>query len=1164
MRKFFAILMSYLTLAVPMWAQSGSPARNDLPNSSPEVQTYVAGAVGDTLSKALGSMTAANAGVITDTSDAPFKAADVGKAIAISLAPYHAPTLIAPTITNVAASIAGPAEFHYKTYCTNSTGTQRGDESYESAKFMSNASNQVVITSPSTCDNSATSYVVYVSADAATDWPGRTSGKEVLAIGGANCGNGAPITLGTSCTLNALPTFTPWAASTVYGTKAQVIDSNGNLEWTSAGLTSGGSQPAWNATVGGTTSDNGGTWVNLGLAVVQFDFWRVKHQVSVGDHLKDSNGNMEIATVGGITGVTVPSWPITQLATVSDGAVTWEMVGSAPITSTNWAFGTISAFNSTSSVNVTLTCSPAGVYCPSGSLPSYALSNNDFSWGTDDTTAIQNACNAIDAASGGTLIIPPGVYWINNSGVTCGNAGKKNFITMLGAGGAGTPLIGIDPAETRTGVSEFVQFGIGANPMFTFGVGGSTQTFAGPHLKDLAFRDGTSSTRAAGSSGGSLGLAALVLKNETDFEMEGLSFTDWDRGIAIHFDAGQPGQWSQWGTMVNVRMVNVEFGTLWDDGRTSNVKMLGVNGVSSQLGGGVCMDFESGGGTPTYFGGGGNDRIVGTECNYFPLAVHQTDLNVMDWTSLHAEQTGTKQPTISGSNATGTGVLIEGTVAGGAKCQGNKFIQGSLTGFLTGIQIGLSTSINQYCQQTVIMPSNSSNTTNVQDYSSYTTGGGSPLGGYDTQILNDVFLQYQKTLLGTVDGITFASQFCTTPGTYDDSCISNAITYMTTTAGGSNVLVIDGGRNYAVSHQLVIGNCSTGQPITALISPGTQLTVSTTGAVDAIQVGEGSSIGGWFGQNSSGATVRPPRIVLASTAAIGYIINSCHNDGTQNGFGVHDLQISGNASATMTGGINFQGVGSGSYARNIDLISILGNPLIAQAVSATSLKPTNGILWQNIKVSGGASGSIIPVQIVAVNSSGSIVNAGVSNLTAMNMLVSGAGSAVCTVAITGNSANAGSNSANYNIQFIDTDIEVPNTNNNGVCVQDSHDIKFDTLSCGPSGGNSGTDCFKITNSLGTSANIQLTNGNHQSWTHLINDAVNSLTYAEPHTDYYPYGGVATLHTAPAYKFSNTLPTANVTNGEMIWCPDCTPASHPCTGSSTGTYAIRANGAWYCL
>src|SRR5215469_17093989 len=160
MRKFFAILMSYLTLAVPMWAQSGSPARNDLPNSSPEVQTYVAGAVGDTLSKALGSMTAANAGVITDTSDAPFKAADVGKAIAISLAPYHAPTLIAPTITNVAASIAGPAEFHYKTYCTNSTGTQRGDESYESAKFMSNASNQVVITSPSTCDNSATSYVV--------------------------------------------------------------------------------------------------------------------------------------------------------------------------------------------------------------------------------------------------------------------------------------------------------------------------------------------------------------------------------------------------------------------------------------------------------------------------------------------------------------------------------------------------------------------------------------------------------------------------------------------------------------------------------------------------------------------------------------------------------------------------------------------------------------------------------------------------------------------------------------------------------------------------------------------------------------------------------------------------------------------------------------------
>ena len=49
----------------------------------------------------------------------------------------------------------------------------------------------------------------------------------------------------------------------VYAAPSIVLDGNGNLEFTQAGLTSGGSAPTWATAVGATTSDNGGTWINL-------------------------------------------------------------------------------------------------------------------------------------------------------------------------------------------------------------------------------------------------------------------------------------------------------------------------------------------------------------------------------------------------------------------------------------------------------------------------------------------------------------------------------------------------------------------------------------------------------------------------------------------------------------------------------------------------------------------------------------------------------------------------------------------------------------------------------------------------------------------------------------------------------------------------------------
>lgn len=53
----------------------------------------------------------------------------------------------------------------------------------------------------------------------------------------------------------------------VYPAPSIVLDPNGNVQFSQAGLTSGGSAPAWATAVGASTADNGGNWINLGPAL---------------------------------------------------------------------------------------------------------------------------------------------------------------------------------------------------------------------------------------------------------------------------------------------------------------------------------------------------------------------------------------------------------------------------------------------------------------------------------------------------------------------------------------------------------------------------------------------------------------------------------------------------------------------------------------------------------------------------------------------------------------------------------------------------------------------------------------------------------------------------------------------------------------------------------
>lgn len=70
---------------------------------------------------------------------------------------------------------------------------------------------------------------------------------------------------GTARWTNAGTPAGSWIASTLFQNFAVILDSNGNFQLvTSNAATSGGAVPTWNATLGGTTTDNTVTWTNIG------------------------------------------------------------------------------------------------------------------------------------------------------------------------------------------------------------------------------------------------------------------------------------------------------------------------------------------------------------------------------------------------------------------------------------------------------------------------------------------------------------------------------------------------------------------------------------------------------------------------------------------------------------------------------------------------------------------------------------------------------------------------------------------------------------------------------------------------------------------------------------------------------------------------------------
>ncbi len=114
-----------------------------------------------------------------------------------------------------------------------------------------------------------------------------------------------------------------WAATTAYAQYKFIKDTNNNVQVATTGGTSGATAPTWNTAVGGTTTDATVTWTNAGPTWV----WTASNPIPVDTQVRDTNNNIQQAIVAGTTGATQPTWPTALGAITTDGTVQWMNLG---------------------------------------------------------------------------------------------------------------------------------------------------------------------------------------------------------------------------------------------------------------------------------------------------------------------------------------------------------------------------------------------------------------------------------------------------------------------------------------------------------------------------------------------------------------------------------------------------------------------------------------------------------------------------------------------------------------------------------------------------------------------------------------------------------------------------------------------------------------------
>jgi anti-sigma factor RsiW len=137
----------------------------------------------------------------------------------------------------------------------------------------------------------------------------------------------------------------PWQASTSFAVGQEVLVLASNTLYINVAIvagTTGSTAPAWPNVVGALTLDGGVTWLNQGLTtLVALPNWAASHTYTAPTRILDSNGNVEIATVSGVSGTpNPPAWSTTAGGLTVDGTATWINAGVLPSAALASAGGT--------------------------------------------------------------------------------------------------------------------------------------------------------------------------------------------------------------------------------------------------------------------------------------------------------------------------------------------------------------------------------------------------------------------------------------------------------------------------------------------------------------------------------------------------------------------------------------------------------------------------------------------------------------------------------------------------------------------------------------------------------------------------------------------------------------------------------------------------------
>lgn len=265
----------------------------------------------------------------------------------------------------------------------------------------------------------------------------QAAGTTVETVNGAALGSGTP-TSDTTQPVGGTPTF-----ETVSGVSANIgaVTIDGSVIWTNRGATveNWGLANLNNLPITPIPSLVGGH-------IDQIAPWTAVTSYGAGSFVVDSNGNVQFTTAGGSSGAAAPQWSTILDQTTTDGTVAWNLVYLGAISSFNggWQYcvGLVNDLDNTVS-NVSSLSKPTGSFSGAegifiGAGQGLPTGNGTSSNPTIDpqanyvaifrTTDGQSTPFLIPGMNGETYTIPLGEYLLNGYNDTTPDTGLNNLI----------------------------------------------------------------------------------------------------------------------------------------------------------------------------------------------------------------------------------------------------------------------------------------------------------------------------------------------------------------------------------------------------------------------------------------------------------------------------------------------------------------------------------------------------------------------------------------------------------------------------------------------------------------------------------------------------------------------------------------------------------------